>query len=157
MYVFLCLGMPVVSSLSSQWLTHTIQCTTRLSSIWLVESVKWHTSPRAPALCCVDWFSSSSQSVSLITYSPHSPELHPFYAVKLSQPDFFYTTHPAQFSFSTSVYLQGAHGSLGLLSSTTDGVVCLVPLTDQSNMGSSMSCVPQHNFRLSKSFIRRNR
>lgn len=75
---------------------------------------------------------------------------------------FFYTTHSLTLPSSLRTSLISA-GSARLswtgLTHHRRSTVCLQkPHTkEQSKMGSSISCVPQHNFTLSKSFIRRNR
>lgn len=143
-----------------------------MSSIWLQEGVKWHTSPWTPScwLCCRDWFSRQGRSgecVSLFTERARThthttccdtaPNSTPFYSHTVV------TLHPPYFCLSTSltsavsaphVWIRLIHhtGSLQRIYTEAQSP------TQESSMGSSMSCVPQHNFRFSsKSFIRRNR
>ncbi len=104
--------------------------------------------------------------VPLVVHHTHTacdtaPNSTPFTQAHSHRSDYTAFTLPT--SPSVQVWLrQGAHCTLGLHSSITEGVQFVYRAaqspTDHSSMGSSMSCVPQHNFRFSsKSFIRRNR
>lgn len=123
-----CLDMPMeVPLLPFDWHTpsrvlsdHSFQPWPTMSSIWLLQGVKRHTSPPTPCLCCWDWFNRQwqhTEGASPADYSPppapphththahclwHNPQTPPLFTQTHSHCS-DYSPHPGCYSLSLSL------------------------------------------------------
>lgn len=123
-------------------------------------------SPNPPCFCCLYLFSRQRQLSECESYCLFTT--HTVCDTALNSTPFtqthshILTLQPSPCPLLPQYKSDFSREHSGLHSSVTDRVQSIYRAArspaDQSSMGSSISCVPQHNFRFSsKSFIRRNR